>query len=301
MARIKADVVLESFGSAPSTPYTPIRTVQRTAAYPASPSSNAAGEADVDEATRLLFVARDRSLTMGEARVSGARSHHSYSVLTLPSSQRLQSALHHLSPTLLSPGELLSVVAHNAQLSLRILHLIPRRDIEAYFDALARLEPSMRALDLLMRLLQSQVGVQGDAATMGALCKRYTLGPWLGRAVSFIERAEESGELEEERVGDLVRRVSIAPLASHLSWAHTDARDQLCTFIRALLTSGILRRTTERSPPPPPANEADAQAWLAAEQDAAIDEACLVECRHFALRYGRYRDAGDVFALLVQG
>lgn len=80
--------------------------------------------------------------------------------------------------------------------------------------ALRTLKPSLRTLDLYTRLLISQepmsLGSEEDAGsiTLGRLSKRTALGDWLASAIANVEEPERRHEMDQERVGATVGRVS---------------------------------------------------------------------------------------------
>ncbi|PWN43419.1 hypothetical protein IE81DRAFT_346621 [Ceraceosorus guamensis] len=211
-----------------------------------------------EEAIALISAARTRALNLGETRS-----------LTL-----MITALRDMSD-LIQPAEMCSIASHN-QPSL-VVRLITSLQSAAkaipHLIGLAKLEPSLRSLDLFMRLLTSEVKMsisqneQKVTMTLKRLSKTIALGGWLASVIAHVEQAEEKREMDQERVGEVVSR--------------------LCRFIRALMSHDILPN-------------GDGAYGQNTDEDSEVDLACIVECRHFALRYGRFRDAGELYASLLR-
>ncbi|CEH18172.1 hypothetical protein CBOM_04589 [Ceraceosorus bombacis] len=210
-----------------------------------------------EEAMALIFAARTRALNLSETRS-----------LTL-----MITAVQDMSD-LIQPEEMCSIASHN-QPSLVVRLITSLRSAARatpHLVGLAKLEPSLRSLDLFMRLLTSEEEMsvsQNDqkvTMTLKRLSKTIALGGWLASVIAHVEQAEEKHEMDQERVGEIVSR--------------------LCRFIRALMSHDILPN-------------GDGAYGQNTEEDSEVDLACIVECRHFALRYGRFRDAGEVYASLL--
>lgn len=232
----------------------------------------------------------------------------------------------------LKPSQLALIAVNHPMLTAELVVYISRellrqtnaKDLIAillsYCEALRQLPPGPRSFDIITRLLRSDEPAPAPIfnnalfipfrTTIAHITRHFILGAFIAHSISFLEQSEAQqetsiiAELNESGLTTYDRR----EVETRLEGAMARQVGSFCHFVTSLIKSALLfppdlgslrRQISAQSSLEPSQIELLRTEVMEMEMDLqSMTEATLIELKHFALRFGRYKDGSRLFSQL---